>query len=446
MVSLFLGGGFAAAVVPILKDLPASKASQLFLKLSIIVILTFSGAAIILALVPGALLGLLMPGLSLEMQATATPFFVITALALPLTALNGVFQAKLMASERFLVSQAGTFIFNTTIITCVLIAGQRDLITSVTLGVLAGAAIRLIAQGFQIRTIWVPASKGYLPVAHKLFSSLAITTLFSATLALIPIIGRSYAFWVEPGGLSLFSYGYRISELPIVLLFASIAIVFLPRIANAFKNADHVSVVGEIAVVLKLALIVAVAMAIPVLFFAEEFVGFLFSSTQLTSAQIAQLKILLLIAIAFMPFRGCLLLALPILSATGNAKRLIVIAALALLTQLVMSTMATQYLGLSGAMLGYGCAHLVGMVFFLRALHSDISATIVKTVLRGLLYSGGLPLGSIAVLCWVGQRFVTGGLGALTYSAFAFVAFVVMLARLDANARLIATSIAARLV
>ncbi|MEM9969273.1 MAG: lipid II flippase MurJ [Pseudomonadota bacterium] len=444
MVNLLMGGGFAAAIVPMLKKRTIGDANRLFLKLVLIVTIVFCTMTLIIVAMPGMVMLLMIPGASTDDLAAATPYFIMAALAVPLTAVSGVLQAKLVSAERFLISQAGTLIFNATIIASILVAANYGIAFSIAVGILAGATIRLTAQVIQLLQIWKPPTSNKIMFERGFFSSLLVTTLFSATLALIPVAGRAYASWVEPGALSLFNYAFRISELPVALFFASLTIVLLPRISAAFLNQDHERILEEVALVLRFSLLVGFAIAILIFFFSRELVYLLFSRTQISPAQLEELAVLLLIAIIFMPFRGCLILCLSMLSATGNERSLIPIAISALITLVVICTLFVPQIGIAGAMLGYGVAHFVGFIVFMVALQRHIDKAVLPLVLMQFLRFGAVPLSFMLITSWGGSQLALDGLPIVVFCVLALAAFSAAVICVDADARSIFMKIFAR--
>lgn len=445
MVTLLIGGGFAAAIVPTFQKLPRTEASAMFLQIMALCSAIFCLVALAVAVMPGFVIHLLSPGLPDAAVRAAIPLFLVATLAIPLTAISGVNQAKLVSCEKFWLSQTGTFIFNSSIITAILIAGRYAFLPAITTGIVAGALIRVLLQLIGIWRIWTPAAAGRARLDPAFYRSLAITTLFAASVALMPVIGRAFASSSATGGLSLFSYAFRISELPIALVFAALATVFLPRISTAYRQGTRDAASHEIALVLRFSLLLGAAMTIPVIFFARDFIALIFSTTPLTGPQLETLQQTLIVSFLFMPFRGIIVLSLPILSATDNARQLLPIALVGLTTIFLASWIATGALGVGGAMLGYGLAHLVAAALVLVVLHRKIGATILANVFSGLLRCYLLPLLAAAALCWMGARWTDGGLVALAISVMAFSVFFGLLIAGDEDARTLFRRIAAKL-
>lgn len=445
MVTLLIGGGFAAVIVPTFQKLPRPEASRMFLQIMTLCGAVFCLVALAVAVMPGVVIHLLSPGLPDAAVRAAIPLFLVATLAIPLTALSGVNQAKLVSREKFWLSQAGTFIFNSAIIAAILIAGQYDFLSAIVAGIVAGALIRVVLQLIGVWRIWTPAAAGRVPVDPALFRSLAVTTLFAASVALMPVIGRAFASSSATGGLSLFSYAFRISELPIALVFAALATVFLPRISTAYRQGARDETSREVALVLRFSLLLGTAMTIPVIFFARDFILLIFSTTPLTGPQLETLEQTLIVSFLFMPYRGIIILALPILSATDNSRQLLPIALAGLLMIFISSWIATGANGVAGAMLGYGLAHLVAAALVLVVLHRKVGATILPAVLAGLGRCYLLPMLAAAALCWAGARWTDGGVAALAVSALAFGVFSGVLVAGDGDARILFRRIAGKL-
>ena len=122
MVSLLLGGGLAAALVPAFKRLGRGCENALFLQVARLVGIVFALVAAMLAILAPQVLGLLAPGLSPGLTDSHANHFRLITVALPLAALSGVTVALLNANGRFAVGASGTLIFNLTVIACLLLA------------------------------------------------------------------------------------------------------------------------------------------------------------------------------------------------------------------------------------------------------------------------------------------------------------------------------------
>lgn len=419
MVTIVIGGGFSAAVVPALRKLPPSDASRFFLQLVGICVGAFALVALAIAVFPAFLVHVLAPGLSESATRTALPLLQIVVLAIPLAALSGVNQAKLVSRERFWSSQAGTLLFNLAIIFTILSVGERAFLGAVVVGILIGALVRVSLQLHDIQRIWVPAAPRRMRVPPEVLRDVATTTIFAGSIALLLVIGRAFASTGADGGLSLFSYAARVIELPIGLIFAALATVFLPRLSALYQDGSLAEVQQTIALVLRLSVLFGIMMTVIILFFAREFVDLIFSSTRLTESQLVVLTKTLVIGFIFMPLRGILVLSLPILSATEKTANLLWIAGMSLVAMFVASPFAVDAYGVTGAMLGYGLAHLIGTVLFLVVLHRTLGNRILLEVLSGLnrWYAGSLL--ALIMVCWAGARWTDDGLSALAISAVA---------------------------
>lgn len=445
MVTIMIGGGFSAAIVPALRKLPSSEASRLFLQLLAICVGGFSLVALAIAMFPAFVIYILSPGLSDGATRTALPLLQMVAAAIPLAALSGVNQAKLVSRERFGFSQAGTLLFNLAIICAILVAGQSAFLYAIVTGVIIGVLVRVWFQLLGIRRVWVPAARQRVGVSPELFRNLTTTTVFAASIALFLVIGRAFASLSADGGLSLFSYAARLIEVPIGLVFAALATVFLPRISSLYQRGALVETELAIVTVLRLSIFFGMLMTVIVLFFAQEFVDLIFSSTRLTELQRGVLTETLIVGFIFMPLRGIVVLALPILSATEKTQDLLWIAGISLVAIFVVSPFAVSAYGVIGAMLGYGVAHLTGAALFLFALHQRLGKRMLINMFGGFnRWFAGSLLALVAV-CWAGARWTEGDLAALTVSAVAGGIACVFLVLGDCDARALFQRIFAKL-
>lgn len=445
MVTVLIGGGFSAAIVPILQKLPPAEASRMFMQLSLLCGGIFLGVALVIMPLSQGIMHMLSPGVSEAALTASAPLFMLVALAIPLAGLSGTNQARLVSHELFWLSQSGTIVFNLTIIAAILSFGQTGFLSAIAFGVLAGALGRIFLQYLGIWKKWTPPVRHWLPMDSKLFKDLILATVFSAVIALLPVIGRAFASSQGSGGLSLFSYAFRLVELPIALVFAALSTVFLPHIAVAYKDGERERGAHEIMLILRFSLLLGIAMIIPVLFFARDFLLFIFSTTPLTPSQIDILQAALITGFVFMPFRGLMILTLPILAAAGKTRMLPLPAALAMVSMFLISPLTTRFYGVPGAMAGYGLAHFAACLVFFILLVPLIGLTRVKQIAKRFGSCYLMPVAACAALCWLGQRWTDGVLAAFLVSALAMVMFGGLLVVNDNDAGQLLRNVARRI-
>lgn len=434
MVTLLIGGGFVSSLVPILQNLNPSEATKLYLHLLSICTVFFIGVAVSMAIFAEEMILLLHPGLNSIAISLAMPFFILVTLAIPITAISGVSQAHLTAHKKYWYSSSGTLIFNTCIILAILFSNTDTFLKLISMGIIAGVTFRLLLQIIGLKnTVSTPHSKKKL-ISKKLFKDLTVTTYFAATLALLPIIGRSFASFTQDGGLSLFSYTFRIVELPTTLIYASLATVLLPVISNSFRKKTLANTLNELSLMIRFAFLSGFAVLIPALFFASDFIFLLFSETNLSEEQLNTLVHLFMISISFFPFRGFLFLSLSIMPAIEQAKKLVVTATVLLIAIFIFSFLLQSF-QITGTILSYGVAHIIGAIVIGMFLTNTFGIQIINKVFNKFYLTYVFPSFVSILICLTGLIFFNGWVMALIFSIFSITTFAILITWIDPNAR-----------
>lgn len=253
LISVLMAGGFGAALVPALRRLEGAERIALFRFVTTLAVLVSLGLAALIATSPGVVFRVLAPALPAEVTEPHFLAMRLTALSVPLAAISGVLGALLNARNTFFVVGLGTGVYN--FVLCAFLFGLPSgvgLILPLALAVLAAAITR-------VAMLWLTAKPSPMPMIRAPGSADAqLLRLFVAGVlavgitAAAQIMFRTLAGLEEPGALTAFAYALKLFLLPVMILFAPVATVLLPRFTDAPN--DRRLVENGIAIMLVLAL------------------------------------------------------------------------------------------------------------------------------------------------------------------------------------------------
>lgn len=317
LVNLLLTGGLSAALVPRFRQLPADDRGALFRQASLWATLAFALAGIVLWLWPMTIFGVIAPGLSGLGELGRGSVVGGVALALPLTALSGVTAAYLNAHGRYLVSGAGTLLFNLCVIAVLVshASGTNNLLTALALAIGAGAAVRLVAQlAVMPRSALNAFSLG--PLADRAMLQAFVAGALAAALTLVPqIVVRAAASLLGSGTVASFNYAQKLVELPVGILITTISTVALTKLSGLIAEQRDEEVRQELLKDLRLASMLAVLVVLFGLFFADAVVSLLFGRGQMDPTALARVAGLARVAFLSVPFVAISSLMIAVLNA-----------------------------------------------------------------------------------------------------------------------------------
>ncbi|OZI68271.1 murein biosynthesis integral membrane protein MurJ [Bordetella genomosp. 1] len=319
LVNLLLAGGLTAALIPEFKALDRTRAANLFVQSSLMIGATFLALAALIAVFPGAMLGLLAPGLVPEAYANGVAAVRIMAWAIPLSALAGVSGAYLQANERFLAAGLGTLIFNACVIAALLVpSAPVGLITALALGINAGAFLRWAVQVSVLprarpqgwRTSWL--------ISRPLLLRYVQALLSSSILLAVPVLARAYASTSGEGGIAIFNYASKLVDLPLAVFISLIASVTFPRLSQHFgESIDSEPGRQLLAQAMRLTILLSITVALVCAWYAEPLAAMIFGQGSLSDPDLARLARLAAIGFISLPMQG----ACYMLTAALNAQR-----------------------------------------------------------------------------------------------------------------------------
>jgi putative peptidoglycan lipid II flippase len=430
MVSLLLGGGLAATLVPAFRRSPRGEDAALFIRAMLWIGGGFVLLAIVLGLAAPLVLGLLAPGLSEGVRAANIPSFLVMLLALPLSALSGVVVAFLNAHGRFAVGAGGTLFFNGMVIVCVALAGKGSIAFAIAVGVAVGALLRLTVQGVDAWPVFGRVGLANAPRMAGLLKQFAGTFSFVTVLVALSPISRAISSFHDAGALSLFNYASKLVDLPMGVLIGAIGTVLLPRIAGDFETGGYGGARPALLVALKAVVWASMAIVVPAVFFPDVLVGLAFFGAAFTPVQTSLLADLVTIAFLSLPFQAALSIYGTAFAAAGAMRPLLKVALLMLLATLMFSPLALAQTGVRGVMAVYVGVYVIGAVAMARqaAAVARFGSGLTERVLGGARMSLLWPVLAAAAIALVGDSISTEFWTRAGWAAAAFAGFAVVAA------------------
>ncbi|MFU1477802.1 murein biosynthesis integral membrane protein MurJ [Roseovarius sp. C7] len=269
MISLLLGGGLMAALVPRFRNLPAALGVALLLRVGTGLLIGFGALALVFAIWNESVLSIIAPGWDAHTVEAVAPMLRFTLIALPVTALSGVCVAFLNSQERFAYGAVGTLVFNLTLIAVLLSLDWLSPVEAIVVGIIGGAVVRFFVHISAIRPLWVRPDFSVADGSGALLRDFAASFGFYSILALMPPLLRAFASLVEPGALSIFNYAHKLMELPMAIIVAAVTTVLLPRLSGHVKTGEKGEAIDQLSNALR-AVIVLLSGVFSLAFFSAE--------------------------------------------------------------------------------------------------------------------------------------------------------------------------------
>lgn len=263
LVNLLLSGGLSAALVPRFRALSAAEADALFRRALLVALAVFTALAVLLFAWPRGVFTLLAPGLRHSTDLPGASILALLASALPLTAASGVATAYLNAGHRFFIAGCGTLIFNMGVLAGLLVGqAMGQALVGLCVGIGVGALVRAASQFAAL-----PGNVWRGTAATSCFDRGFGRTFLAATLSaslmlLVPVLVRAMASTLGSGVISSFNYALKLVELPVGILFGSIATVALSSLSEREAAGDRTGARAAAGHDLRRSLLLALAVTV----------------------------------------------------------------------------------------------------------------------------------------------------------------------------------------
>jgi putative peptidoglycan lipid II flippase len=374
LINLLISGGLSAALVPRFGSMQAEQAMVLFRQASLAVLALFGLAAMALVAWPQAVFSLLAPGLQWPLMAGALSLTAV-AIAIPLTGAAGVAGAYLNANHRFFVTGCGTLIFNVCILSALLLArDSSELLTFLAAGIAVGAALRWLSQlATMPGGVWHSQADGPL-VDKALLKAFAAATLASALMLMAPIVVRAMASTLGSGAIASFNYAQKLVELPVGILITSISTVALSRLSALQGQNMSREAAESVTRDTQYALLVALAVTVPGIWFAESVVHVVFARGEMDPLALMRVTDLTRVALLSIPCVAISSMAIASLNANNQTHEVLKVT--------IGSLFILPFLALPGLLLSSEQGLMVAVVGF-QAIAAAWLARLAKLRLFG---------------------------------------------------------------
>lgn len=422
MISLLLGGGLMAALVPSFRSLPRGASFTLFLRASLLVGGLFGLLALVMGLFPIPVLGIVAPGWTQDLVAQTTPLFRITLIALPITALSGVVGAFLNSKERFTFGAIGTLIFNFSLISALLLFARLSPGIALVIGILSGVALRLAVQLMASWRFWETPDFSVPYDRSGLLRRFAGSFGFFSILALLPPMARSFASLVEPGALSMFNYAYKLTALPMAIIVAAIVTVLLPRLSGYVRDREHEQATHILGMALRAVSVLLLGISVATIFQAETVVRIVFFGAAFTAEQFHDIAAVVSLAFVGVPFQGLVLFYGTAFVSYDRTGALVQVSVVMVVVMASTGFYLQSIWGVKGLMLAYVLSQVTGALMLTIGLLRITGIGPFVIALNRPFLSMFLPVAVCLTLSWFFREINFWGLPALLLSAGAFFA------------------------
>jgi putative peptidoglycan lipid II flippase len=398
MLNLLLSGGLSAALIPEFTRLAPPERSALFYRASLAAGALFALIGGVIAVAPQTLLLLLAPAYAASPPAGFTLPFAITAIALPFAALTGVTGALLNAEQRFFVVGAGTLIFNAVIISVLLLAPKT---ISPLLALATGVALACIARygsQFMVSLPHLRLRFALSGVDVRLLMRRFLATLTASTLILLmPVILRTLISFTGNGNIAAFNFATKLVELPSGIVLGAISTVAFSQLARLVAAGNESTASRIFADRAMLSVLLAIAIMVPAIWFAEPIAALLFGFGKMGAAEVRQIGDLARICFLTLPGVALTGLAVAMLNAHKRTA--------ALLLRTAVAVVAVVGFALPGLLTGR--AELIVLALPLaQALLASLLIHALKDLLRGRAVADARPWLALAAVLAISALFI----------------------------------------
>lgn len=438
LVNLLLGGALTAALVPSLRRLPLAQASAMMLQVLAVVIPVFVIIALVLTVFGTPVLSLLAPGLPANYLSKHMISVSLTAAAIPLTALSGVVVAALNARDRFTSGAVGTLIFNLAILMALGLSSDQNIALPVSLGVLAGAVLRVAIQMADLRRDFAHPSFQHWHVDFDFLGRFLGAFSFVTIIVLLAPVARAFASYGEPGGLALFNYAYKLVELPLGVGIGALVTVLLSKLSSSMATEEGArgnAVVVQLAFGIRCTIQFSLAVGIPAAFFSGGLVDVVFFGASFSPEQRMVLAQTAAVGFLSLPFQAVLPVYGAAFAASLSTRSLVAVALPMPLLLWLGAEYASERWGVVGVMSAYALTFVVAAVALTVLAVRRFGGSLLSGVFSKAITSFVLPIGVTTALALLGRQWADGRWQQLACMSLVFVLSVATIVLADEQTR-----------
>lgn len=414
MFNLLAGGAVGAALIPEFTRRSPEERNGLHRTALIWLISALVLVAIVGAVWPEPLATLVAGGLPPRDSELLNQLVRGLVFVVPLTAAAAVTRAYLHAHQRFASASVSTFIFNLGLVVGVILIGQGAPLEVLVLAALAAAATSWLVQLGESRIIRAPKSTS-VPLEPALTLRYGQALAVGVLIFTMPVLAKSAASHFAAGSYTIMHYAIKLIELPLGTVLTVLSVVLLPSFAERLESHrdETLALAGS---ALRVTLMLAVAIAVPLAIFSQGFATVLFGYGAMGpdgARRVGELAAPLVVAMA-----GQAVLSL--LTSLSHAKRDMVspvVASVAALGAGVATGFLTAPMGVASIAVAYAVTFAVLPLVLMALLHIRHRFDLVSS-LAGMRYGMALAMmcglafaASLVVRAWVLTPWAQVGVG-----------------------------------
>lgn len=269
MFNLLAGGAVGAALIPEFTRRNPEERNGLHRTALIWLVSALILVAIAGTVWPAPLSKLVAGGLSPRDSDLLIGLIRGLVFVVPLTAAAAVTRAYLHAHQRFASASVSTFIFNLGLVVGVILIGKGAPLEVLMLAALAGAATSWLVQLAEAKIIRAPEATP-VPLEPALALRYGQALAVGVLIFIMPVFAKSAASHFSEGSFTLMHYAIKLIELPLGTVLTVLSVVLLPSFAERLdSHRDETLALAGSA--LRITLMVAVAIAVPLAIFSQGF-------------------------------------------------------------------------------------------------------------------------------------------------------------------------------
>ncbi|MBX3096507.1 MAG: hypothetical protein KF812_06555 [Fimbriimonadaceae bacterium] len=396
MFNLLVGGAVGAALVPEFTRRNAGEQWSLHQAALRLLAGVLLGIAVAFAVFPNVILSVIANGFSEEKQAIARPIVQLIVFVVPLTAANAITRALLNAHERFSTASLTTVVYNLALVAGVVLIANGAPYETIAIAAVAGAAAAWSVPLMEVRAASLMRAGPHQPIERGVKIRYSQALAVGVLVFFLPQIAKSAASWSGTGAYSIMHYATKLIELPLGTVLTVLGVVLFPRLARAFGTegqSEQGSTLARSA--LRITLVLALAVAIPLAAAAPDFAAVLFGYGKMTPQDVYEIgRVTQGLAVGLVA-QACLAL----LTSVANARRDMRTPLLSGVVGITVGVIVTATLYAGGALAAIASGYSAAFVTMVVAQISFLSLTKTVTLLPGLIERRILlALASIVVL------------------------------------------------
>lgn len=404
-------GSIQEIIVPIRTRMLAEREKESADRLVSTVIVVFSGAALLCAvmvfLFPGAILKVFAPGYTQEEVAGTTTMLRMLTPLMAVSCASGFFGALLNAHKRFLLNAAGGLVINVVGIVVGLIfaetMGESAMVLCVIVGTVANVALQIVGLTRHYRfTFRIDLRDPALRSALLLWLPVALGSLVGM---INQTVDKALASLLDAGSVTAMNYSMQLMSLASGILTGPLIAVLYTSLSQRAQEEDTEGLKAIFGRALSTLTVVLAPVVLFCVFFADEIVTIVYARGAFDAQAVTVTSRAFLFYCGLILTGGANALLMRTFYALHNTRVPMVTSAIQIAINIIVSIALVSSMGVAGLALGTvvagGCSILIRMIVLRRRIGPLGLLAIARDMFKVLC--GFLP---IALISFAVKRFL----------------------------------------